>query len=115
MDVWMPISQFKRMIKTGNFNGAVFESKGAVVTSCGSLTVIARKTRPERIFNTAYTLLRCGYYCISTEKEGLIEDEETVKMIAELVRGLPENLKAEIMADLQKERREEREKEKRKP
>jgi hypothetical protein len=88
------------MIRDGKYNGQIFESKGAVITTCGSLTVIARKTSPERIFNDAHTLLRAGYYCISTEKEGLIEDEETKKMIMELVRGLPENLKVEIMASL---------------
>jgi len=107
LDVWIGYEEFIQIVRRGGYSGPIFESKNKLVTTCGALTVIASKPKPDRVYHRTanfrvYTLLRCGYCQISTDREELIDDEESAKMIAELTQDLSPELKKKVIAEIKK-------------
>jgi hypothetical protein len=101
-----------KLIRKGHYSEPIFESKGAIIVSCGSNTVISLKPKPERIFTNAldqrtYTPLKVGYYSICTEKEHLISDEYTATMVAEWARQLSSKAKRELLKQIEEDLKEE--------
>jgi hypothetical protein len=121
MDIWIPFNEFKRLIKFGQYSPPIFESKGALLVSCGANTIIALKPKPDRVYpntktvHSSYTMLKLGYYGLATSEEHLISDEATAEMLLDLMRFLTPEARLGLVArvkEIEEEEKEDSEKEK---